>query len=73
MEFFIENTRFIIIYISLKSLTEMNKLLDNSFEDNNKIIYLFISIIKNKHSISLCLHYIEIDYNILHILYNLLI
>ena len=46
MENLIENTRFIIVCLSLKSLKsytqsiETNKLLDYSFKDNNKVIYL---------------------------------
>ena len=60
METLIENTRFIIVCVSLKSLTsftqsiEMNKLLDNSFEKNNKVIYLIMDenypcVLINKH------------------------
>lgn len=60
METLIENTRFIIICVSLKSLTsftqsiEMNNLLDNSFDDNNKVIYLIMDenypcVLINKH------------------------
>lgn len=46
METLIENTRFIIVCLSLKSFKsftqsiEMNKLLDSSFMHNNKVIYL---------------------------------
>ena len=60
METLIENTRFIIVCVSLKSLKsftqsiEMDKLLDNSFEDNNKVIYLIMDenypcVLINKH------------------------
>jgi hypothetical protein len=60
METLINNTRFIIICVSLKSLTsftqsiEMNNLLDNSFDDNKKVIYLIMDenypcVLINKH------------------------
>jgi len=60
MESLIENTRFIIVCVSLKSLTsftqsiETNKLLDNSFNNNDKVIYLIMdenypSVLLNKH------------------------